>query len=441
MQPINYMANVPSPVENMNNSIGLASNILQLKSMQAQQGQQQVQREQLLQMNADLTKVSQNPTTAAIAQLSIKYPQLSENLKRSNDMLAPEQKQAKIDQASQAYAALLSGDNETAVNLLKGYGEAYRNSGMPQDADAAEKMAEVIDAHPETAKTTGGLYLSALMGPEKFTETFTKLEAERRDKEKAPAELSKAQADAKKAAVDAKFAESDAAADLQKKGWDIYKIQEDVKIAKENNRIAAINANLNRETNDLKRKELSDKLKDAQIGRDQAVRDKVAVVDESRTTIDNTLNTIDRLMANPALNDVIGSAQGSAVVGEALNTLNPFKWNSDDRANAIADIDTLTSQIAITQLKSMKNASPSGASGFGALSEKELDVIVNSLQSMRRRQGEKQFKDNAAEVQRLLLKGRKNLATKYGMPETLPDTPNVNPSPEEIQGLVDKYSR
>jgi hypothetical protein len=202
---------------------------------------------------------------AAIASLMVKYPEMSEQFKRGYDALGTEQQKSKVNMASQAYSSLLAGDNDTAASLLKGYGEAYRNSGMTQDADAADHMAELIKLHPETAKTTAGIYLASAMGPEKFQETFAKLESERRERDLEPSKLTEAQATARTAAAKANFAESDAAMDLQKKGWDIYKIQEDVKIAKENNRIAAIKAAADKETNDLKRQELKDKLKDAQL--------------------------------------------------------------------------------------------------------------------------------------------------------------------------------
>lgn len=438
MQPNDYTLKGVDPTQNMNNAVSLGTNILQYKAAQAQMAQAQNNIETQKQMQADLYKVSQSHNPAAVAQLIVKYPQLSEQLKRGYDALGDEQKKSKVNMASQAYAALLSGDSDTASNLLSNYSDAYRNSGMNEDADAAKSMADLIKVHPEMAKTTAGLYLASAMGPEKFTENFTKLESERRDAALAPSKLTDAQAAAKTAAVKAGFANSDAAVDLQKKGWDIYKIQQDVNIAKENNRIAAIKASTDKETNDLKRQELQAKLKDAQIQRDQAVRDKVATVESSRSTIDNNLNTIDRLLKNPALDDVVGSLQGSAV-GGVVNAMNPVKWNSDDRANAQADIDTVKSQTTLSQLMALKQSASGGASGLGALSDREGEMLQNGLQSLSTKQSEKQFRENLGEVQRLLLKARGNLVTKHGVPDTIPDTPNVKADPNEVDALVKKY--
>lgn len=439
-QPYDYTSKVPDPTQNVANAVSLGTNMLQFKQAQQQMDQAQLAIKQHQQLNDDLNKVSTNPNPAVVAQLMVKYPQLSEQFKKGYDALSTEQQNSKVNNASQVYASLLAGDNDTAISTLKGYATAYRNSGMNQDADASDNLAEIIKLHPEHAQTTAGIYLASAMGPDKFHETFSKLESERRERDLEPSKLTTAQADARTAATKADFANSDAVVDLQKKGWDIFKIQEDVKIAKDNNRIAAMKAGLEKETNDLKRQELQDKLKDAQTARDQKVRDQAVSVETSRSTIDNSLSTIDRVLKSPALNDVIGSLQGSAV-GGVVNAVNPAMWNSDERANVQADIDTIKSQTFLTQLQQLKNSSGTGASGLGALSEKEGERLINGIQSLSTKQGERQFTSNLQEMQRLLLKSRKSLSDKYGMPDTIPDTPKVTTSPADVEALVNKYDK
>jgi hypothetical protein len=431
-QPNNYSLNLPDPTQSVMGALNLGTGMVQLQAAKQQLKQAEATAASQKAMQTDLANLSQNPNPAAVAQLMVKYPQLSENLKRGYDALGSEQQKAKTNQASQVYAALLAGDNDTAYSTLRGYAEAYRNSGMKQDADSSDALAEIIKLHPEQAKTTAGLYLANAMGPEKFTETFSKLESERRERGLEPSKLSEAQSAAREAATKADFAGSNAVMDLQKKGWDIYKIQEDVKIARENNRIAALNATISRETNELKKQELQDKLKDAQLKRDQEVRDRAVAVETTRTGIDNSLSTIDRVLTNPSLNDVLGSLEGGWA-GAAKNILD------DDAQNAVADIETIKSQAFLSQLKTLKDASATGASGLGALSEKEGERLISSIQSLSRKQGEKQFTDNLKEVQRLLLKSRKGITTKYGVPDTVPDTPNVQTSADDVDALLKKY--
>lgn len=429
MQPIDYTSGFKDPTQSM---MATASGMLQLQQARTQVKQGELALKQTQQLNEDLATVSQSHDPAKVAQLIIKYPQLSEQFKRGYDALGQEQQKSKVNMASQAYAALLAGDNDTAASMLQGYSEAYRNSGMTQDADATAHLAELIKLHPETAKTTAGIYLASAMGPEKFQETFSKLESERRERDLEPSKLTEAQAAAREAATKANFAESNAVMDLQKKGWDIYKIQEDVKIARENNRIAALNAAASRETNELKKQELADKLKDAQLKRDQEVRDRATTVESTRSNIDNSLSTIDRVLKNPSLNDVLGSFEGGWM-GAAKNVF------SDEAQDVIADIETIKSQTFLNQLQKLKDASSTGASGLGALSEKEGERLMNGIQSLSRKQSEKQFTSNLQEVQRLLLKTRKTLSDKYGVPDTIPDTPNVQTSPDDIDALVKKY--
>jgi hypothetical protein len=428
-QPYDYTLKGVDPTQNVLGAIGVG---MQLKTAKAQMVTAQAAATRQQQMYDDMAKTNASHSPAAVASLIVKYPEMSEQFKRGYDALGAEQQKSKVSMASQAYSSLLAGDNDTAASLLKGYGEAYRNSGMTQDADAADHMAELIRLHPETAKTTAGVYLASAMGPDKFQETFSKMESERRERDLEPSKLTESQASARAAAAKANFAESDAAMDLQKKGWDIYKIQEDVKIARENNRIAAMNASLSKETNELKKQELADKLKDAQTARDQAVRDRTAAVESSRTTIDNSLSTIDRVLKNPSLNDVVGSLEGGWA-GAAKNIF------SDEAQNAIADIETLKSQTFLNQLVTLKNSSATGASGLGALSKEEGERLINGIQSLSRKQGEKQFGDNMQEMQRLLLKARKGLVDKFGVPDTIPDTPNAAPSADEIDAILKKH--
>src|SRR5690606_10617222 len=145
----------------------------------------------------------------------------------------------KLGIATQVYAAINSGRNDVAVQLLQDQANAYRNSAREDDAKAAETMAEFIRLDPASAKTTAGLLLSSVMGPEKFAETLTKIGGERRADELQPLEVKEragklvkldhetkeAAAKAESAAVAARFAESNAVKDLEKKGWDIKKIQ------------------------------------------------------------------------------------------------------------------------------------------------------------------------------------------------------------------------
>jgi hypothetical protein len=342
-----------------------------------------------------------------------RYPQLSEQLKRGWDTLNDQQRQTKIDQFGQVYSALESGQPDTAKNLLSNIAEAAKNSGDEKMAAGVQGMLKNIELNPTAAKSSIAMSLISQVGPDKFAESFGKFGAEQRAAEQAPFDLADKRAKAQQEAVKAKYADSVALQDIEKRGWDIKKVVSDIGIDKENSRIRAMEAGLKREENDLKRQELQLKIADAKTAREDKIREKVSGAESAASTIDNMLNTADRVLKNPALNSVLGSVQGRlpAVL-------------SDDASDAIELIDTLGSQSFLSQLPSMK--------GLGALSEKEGEKLQSALTNLSRKQSEQQFRYNLNEAQRLMLKARQNLSEKTGVPLGAPDRPNAPKSSQSF---------
>jgi len=425
-QPFNYMLNVPDPTQSVMGGVQNALNISNMMSQRNLAEQQalalQKARETQAQMDSDLGALSQNPTPSALASMMVKYPSLSENFKKTYDVLSSEQKDSRIKQASQVYAAMQAGKPEVAQQLLLEQAAAARNAGMEQDAQAAETVAELVKLNPATAETSTGLLLASAMGPDKFAETFTKLQGERREAELQPSKLTESQAKAQKAAVEAKFAESGAALDLQKKGWDITKIQEDIKISKQNAGIAALNAQISREGNQIKREENQLKLQDLVQKRDSAVREKAADLEAARANMDNMLNTADRILKTPV--GVVGSATGP--VYSRMPTLR------QDTADFEALVETLGSQSFLAQIPNIK--------GMGALSNAEGEKLQAALQNFSLKQSPERLLENVKEAQRLVMKARKNMTARSGLPETIPDTPDVRTLGGDIDALVRKYT-
>ena len=429
-QPFNYM--LPDPSASVMQGVQQGLGIAQMKGQLDSQRQTQEANtlaleekkraaEQTKLIQADLALVSQNPPPAALASLITKYPQLSEQLKRGYDVQSAERQKSGIQQATQVYAALQAGKPEIAQQLLLEQSEAFANSGMEQEAKTAKVIAEMVKLNPATALTSTGLMLAATMGPDKFTESFTHLQNEQRNAAKAPAELSEAQSKANKAAVESKYAESNAVKDLEKKGWDIYKVQEDVKIAKENTRIAAASAALAREGNALKRQELGLKIEEMKRTRDETVRTRAADVESANTNMDNMLNTADRILQTPF--SVIEAAAGP-ISSRILTT-------SDDTSDFEQLVETLGSQSFLAQIPNIK--------GMGALSNAEGEKLQAALQNFTLKQSPKRLMENVREAQRLILKARKNVAARYGLPATVPDTPAAAGS-KRVDDLVNKYA-
>ena len=134
------------------------------------------------------------------------------------------------------------------------------------------------------------------------------------------------------------------------------------------------------------------------------------------------LNTADRILKTPI--GVIGSAAGP--VSSRMPTL------SQDTADFEALVETLGSQSFIAQIPNIK--------GMGALSNAEGEKLQAALQNFSLRQSPERLLENVKEAQRLVMKARKNMTARSGLPETIPDTPDVRTLGGDIDALVRKYT-
>lgn len=178
MQPINYRLDVESPftsaLQGMQAGFAIQDRQMQQQALQQQQLQQEQQQLQEQEMQADLAALYNKPDVSAndIARVTLKYPKLAEQLKTPMNVLGEAQKQNKISAGTQVYAALQSGQPEIAQRILEEQAVAMRNSGDEQGAKAAETLSELALQSPGMAKSSAGLFLASLMGPEKFASTF-----------------------------------------------------------------------------------------------------------------------------------------------------------------------------------------------------------------------------------------------------------------------------
>lgn len=421
-QPYNYSLNVPNPAQALTQGLqtgvelGEVQAQAQLRNQQAQALQAKAQRQQ--QFQQVLGGLGGNPSAKQLSGVLTQFPEMSGLLKESYDRLSTGEQKERTSQASSVYAAVLAGDTNLAKQQLSEYATAYRNAGREDDAKALEAKAKLIELHPEAAERGISLWLAENMGPEKFADTFGELQDQRRATSKEGVELTKAEADAKTAAVKAGFAESDAAADLQKKGWDISKIQNDIAVSRQNSRIAAMTAMAAKEGNQLKREELQLKIDEAKEKRDTTVRTRAADVEAARATTDNLLSSIDDLFKVP--------------LGYLQNVTGPIDSKTPTLSTESAKVEKLLeniqNQVALGNLDKLK----------GPTSDRDLVFLKAAIRSLDPAQGAESLLKNAREVQRIMLKTRANLTTKYGVPETTPDTPSaaLDPNSDDVNALV-----
>lgn len=420
MGPINYLAAAPQAdfLRNIQGGLQIGQAWQQgqreAQLFEQQQAQLQAQQQAAQQYQADVSAAMANPTPAGIRALALKYPQHGKVYSELLTGLSGEQRTAALGDTASLAAALSGGRTDVASRLVDQRIEAMRTRGE-QTADV-EALRDAIKTNPQAAY---GHALSLLAGfgedGSKVLDTLSKARTQPLTERKAAADTSAAESDAATKAIAAKYGEQSALLDLQKKGWDIRGIEADIEFKKQSTRIAAMNAALGREGNDLKRQELQLKIQEARGKLDEKVRDRVAAAESGASAIDNMLNTVERIKTNKSLDSVVGSLEGKAFYPNTVaGTLNPF-GNGDERADAIALIETLGSQAFLAQIPNIK--------GMGALSNAEGDKLQSALQNLSRAQSEGQFRANLDEAARLLKKGRESLSRSTGVPLGKPDTP------------------
>lgn len=392
MDPIDYTSafnNLPSPgasfMQGVQNGFGI-----QQAQLQAQQ--QRVALAQQQQMKKDLASLGQSPTTEAIGRFTLKYPQLSESFKRSYDMLAPGEQQAKLSHASQVYAALDSNRPDIAKQLLTSQATALRNSGMERDAGATDAMAKLIDADPQFAKVATGKLVASMMGGDKFIENIGKLGAEQRAQEQAPSDLLKKKADAAKAAADAQVAEGTVPALIQKP-------TEENLSAVAKRRVDEFDAEIRAADSETKRGQLTLE-RDKFVAEQKLKTNGVATDTQNQMdTLGQSVETVRSLLKHPGL------SSGTGTGGD-------FRawFNGSDAKDFRAMADTLKSQQFLTQAKEMK--------GMGALSDAEGARIERAVASLDYAQSTNQFKNALGVILKTLEKGQAKVVASGKLPVT-----------------------
>lgn len=157
-----------------------------------------------------------------------------------------------------------------------------------------------------------------------------------------------------------------------------------------------IDRQLQRETNELKRQELQQKITDIQKQKETASNEKSAQFDAANTSVDNMLNTINRVTSTP--DDVIKSATGP--ISTRLPTL------SADTADFEELVSTLGSQAFLSQIPLIK--------GLGALSNAEGEKLQSAMQNFSLRQSPERLKENLKVATDLLNKAKSGISKQYG---------------------------
>ncbi len=426
-QPYNYSLNVPNPADALTKGlqtgvqIGEVQAQTQARNAATQAAQAKAARQQEFQQA--LTSVGKDPSAKQLSGLLVQFPEMSNLFKESYDQLDKTEQQERTSQASSVYSAVLAGDNDLAKKQLGEYAAAYRNAGREDDAKALEAKAKLIDLHPEAAEKGISLWLAQAMGPEKFAETFGKLQDDRRKTATEGADLTKAEAEAQSAVVKSKWAESDAVRAANLSDQQLLNLQLEPEFKRANLRILTLQAQQAKETNTLKREELQSKLDDAQLARDEKLRTRVDAARTGAADLDSFISSIDDVLKQPT-GFFSGANSATGPVFSKVLTL-------DSRTSDYEEmIQGLGSKAFLTKIASLR--------GTGPISNIEGEKAQKALANLDLRQSLPQLVKNLNIARDAVLKMRGEIETRYGVPTSTPDTPAaaLDPNGDDTNALV-----
>jgi len=363
----------------------------------------------------DLQTVLQNPSMTAFNEFALKYPTQREVIKDVASRFSQEQKDQEFNIGAQVAVSLENQNPDVALDIVERTIQARKNAGLP--TTTYDQLSQILSntEDPDRVKRAQAItnFSLTLLDPEKFGKVVQTLEAQ----ELRPEKVTEQRAKALKAGVEADFAASQAVKDLALKQAQIDNYAADQEVARANVRINALNAELKKEENVLKRRELEQKLVDAQVERDDKVRKKVSDANTAFANFDNFLNTADRALSGWGRTKD-GKVDITKPKGYVESATGPISTRlptlSQDTADFEELIEVLKGQAFLSQIEKMK--------GLGAMSDKEGDALRASLTNLSLRQSPEQLGRNLLEAQRLILKARNEVARKYNL-SAEPDRP------------------
>lgn len=423
LQPFNYTLNVPNPAEavtaGLQQGVQLAG-LMERADLTAAQRQQTLLENRALQAKAQLqadqqaavkafySKPSAERTADDYERLSATLPKdQAENIRASFDAKTKEQQRQELLFGGQVFAALRSGDRETANSMLLQKADAARNGGDEAQAKAYENAAEMAAIAPDRAELFVGTTLAALPGGKDFIANVAAQSELRTSEGMSPGKIAKAIADGKTAEIVAATEQKMRDAEISLKGAQGTAAKASAgasyasakKTLREIKHIDAMEpgqvAQLAAETGKLNAEAAA---KRGEIGTQRAIENGQRVIDTVA------------LLRGPngdfsVLKNIAGTIKGRSPTF------------SNESANAERAIETLKDQTFLTQINQMK--------GMGALSDKEGDRLASSIANLSLTQSPERLQRNLEYIESTMTKGMENARLMGGGGAAAAPTANV----------------
>jgi hypothetical protein len=363
--PIRYLAQPEDPFTQALKGVQTVATLSKIKAQREASERADLAAKQAAtqkaQYRSDVETAFNKGTPKAFAELTSKYPGQANAFKQSFSMLSKEQQKNELGIAGQVHTALQNNNLDVANKILDEQITATENKGG--DVTNLKNFQESIRKNPDMAKGMSSMFLSSVMGPDKFMATYEKLDAVERAKERAPLELEK--------------------------------LKEEVTTAKDKLKIRALEAKLRKEKNEIERKKLGIQIDNMKKKQEIEASDRIAVAEGALSTLDNTISGAERLLSHPGLEAATGAT--SIFMGSIPGT---------EAREFTGLVETLKSQTFLAEVEKMK--------GMGALSENEGKKIAASVANLDLGQSSDAFKGNLRSALKTFKTGRKRIIDKYG---------------------------
>lgn len=398
--PNDYSLNVPDPSQAFTQ--GLQSGFgIQETQLKLQQQQQAVAAQQQQQKAMQAFIAKPDKTADDYAHMTLLVPGMREQFKQSWDMKNTDQQQAALQHIGEVGSALTFGKPDVAIKILTDRATALQNSGADQkEIKAAQDMAELVKTNPTMAAGLVQAKLGAIPNGDKVLANIKAIGTMPGDVRKVNADASGAESEAIIKGVQAAAAPTTTALGNQKTAQEIAKSQADAKVAQFNADIAAANSETERGRLTLERDKYVQE--QAKLNQTQGV-----AAQDGMDSLTNAMQSVNDIKNHRGVDGWFtgpGTSWGAiwrAVPGSARHDLETY-------------IDTLKSQLGYGSLMAAKASSPTGASGFGALSESELKVI--SQQAANLDPNSKDFPAQLSKVERFLQKAQAKAVASPQLP-------------------------
>lgn len=368
LQPIDYSsAGLQALQGGLQTGLGLREAGMRQQLFDQQQAQQKKQQEFGVALKSAWESGDQKSMVDLIASNPEQHKTITEMMGLQDNI----KRQAIGNVASQLTAALDSGNVQGAAGVIQSNAEVLQ--AMGQDPAA---LLQQLQQDPTALRKGADSLMLLTMSPDQVMAYKQKLEDQQLKRDQMSVQMR--------------------GQDITARGQDIAaSTAADRELRRLENQQKSIDRQLARETNELKRQELTQKMDLAAEKADGIRREKAAAGEAAISTFDRSIQTIDEILADPALPSAVG-----------VKSLTSYLPGSDAQT-VKAKIETLKSQSFLNEVEKMK--------GLGALTEAEGQRLVSAIGSLDRDMPEKAFIAELNKIKGYMTSRKEAAAKKYGI--------------------------